>query len=332
VTQIAVYNEFRAQLAELKAHNSSIVFDYEDSRGNKAARSHVYKLRQTKSAVDKARKTEKAASLEYGRQVDAQAKQIIDEIEVMIDVHAQPLEEIERREAERVRAIQDRISTIRDAASATDATDAPLSAAALRDRLQEIKAAQIDESFAEFQLDAAKAKDATLAALEAQIAAAEKREAEAAELARLRKEAEERAQREREEQIRREAEQRAREHAEAAARREREAAEQKARQERAAAERRELELKLAAERAEREKAEAEARAQCAADQERQRIIAEEKARADEIARREADRKHQAKIHGAIIAALAGCGVGEEQAKAVIAAIRKGDVPHLTIGY
>ena len=73
-SNIAVYDEFRGQLSELRDANAKTVFDYEDPKGNKDARSHVYKLRQTKSAVEMARKEEKAESLAYGRRVDEQAQ------------------------------------------------------------------------------------------------------------------------------------------------------------------------------------------------------------------------------------------------------------------
>lgn len=63
VTTIVAYDPFRAQLAQLKEGNAKAVFNYRDPIGNKEARSHVYKLRQTKSAVDKVRKAEKEARI-----------------------------------------------------------------------------------------------------------------------------------------------------------------------------------------------------------------------------------------------------------------------------
>ena len=57
--EIAAFSEFRSQLATLKHDNSKAVFNYADPKGNKEARSHIYKLRQTKSAVDKVRKEQK---------------------------------------------------------------------------------------------------------------------------------------------------------------------------------------------------------------------------------------------------------------------------------
>ena len=109
---IACYSEFRAQLAQLKADNEAAVFDYADPAGNKEARSHIHKLRRTKTAVDAARKAEKDASLQYGRRVDSEAKEIITQIEDMIAVHESPIKEIEEREAARKQSILNRMGQI----------------------------------------------------------------------------------------------------------------------------------------------------------------------------------------------------------------------------
>lgn len=317
---IAVYDEFRAQLAQLEDSNAKLVFDYEDPKGNKEARSHVYKLRQTKAAVEKARKEEKAASLEYGRKVDAEAKEIMGKVEAMIDVHQKPLDEIEQREKDRVAKIQNRIEWFH-----TRRECSGYGSQELQNSIAAIKAVAIDESFAEFQLDAAKAKEAALAAHEAELPIAQKREAEQAELERLRRETAEREQQEREERLQREAAERATREAEEKAHREKEEMEAKAKQEREAAERRELELKLAAERAEKEKAQAVENERRRAEEERQKL-------AEEEAKREADRQHQAKIHGDIITALGKSGISDDQGKVLITAIRKGEIPHIKIIY
>ena len=95
---LAAYSEFRAQLSKLREENASLIFDYHDPKGNKEARSHIHKLRRTKGAVESVRKEEKAASLAYGRRVDAEAKAIIGEIEDMIEVHERQIKEIEEAE------------------------------------------------------------------------------------------------------------------------------------------------------------------------------------------------------------------------------------------
>src|SRR3546814_16117429 len=71
-----------------------------------------------------------------------------------------------------------------------------------RERLAEVKAEAVsEERFAEYTAAAAELKDKAIAALEVSIAKAEKREAEVAELAKLRAEDEERARKDREERI-----------------------------------------------------------------------------------------------------------------------------------
>lgn len=320
VSPIAVYDEFRAQLAELREHNAKLLFDYEDPKGNEEARSHVYKLRRTKAAVDKARQAEKAASLEYGRLVDSEAKEIIGEIETMIEVHAKPLAEIENREKARVAGHAGRIEELRGYAVA----GAGENTSQLRARIALAKSYDVD-TFEEFAGEAARVKDETLRALDGHFAVAEKREAEAAELERLRAEAAERARQEREEAIRREA-------AEKAAGE----AERKATAEREAAERRELELRLAAERAEREKVEAEQRAANAAAETERRIKKEAAeaaaAEAAETAKREADKKHRGAINRAAVTALVRGGLAEDAAKLAVTLIAQKAVPNVSILY
>lgn len=321
MSQIVAYNEFRAQLAELKEINSSTFFNYEDPKGNKEARSHIYKLRQSKAAVEKVRKAEKAASLEYGRQVDAQAQEIVGELERMIQVHQEPLDRIEQRERERIEKHQARLAQMRNAL--LDIGE--LSAAALRARLAEVESIAVDEAWQEFMAEAGVTKDQSLTGLKTAIAKREKYEAEQAELARLRQEAEERARREREERIAKEAEERARAEAERAAQAERDAAA-----------RRELELKLQAERAQREKQEAEQRAANAARETEERLRREQEAEAKRIAEeaeaRAKDKAHRAAVNKAAAEALLQAGITIEQAQAVVVLIVKKAVPAVSLTY
>lgn len=319
---IAIYEPFRAQLGELKQFNDSVVFDYASPKGEREARSHVYKLRQTKAAVEKARKDEKAASLEYGRQVDAQAKEIVTEIEAMIEVHQRPLDEIAQREKDRQAKHLEKLERMR---SWFTATNEDLSAAQLRDRLAQLESYALGPHWEEFEVDAARTKDEGVAALRAMIERREKYEAEQAELARLREEQARREREERETRIAKEAEARALRQAEESAKAEREAAE-----------RRELELKLAAERAEREKAEAIQRAERAA------VEAEAKARRDaeaaaareraETEKREANKRHVAKVNRAAVEALIAGGIEAETAGAVVDLIAARKIPNVTIAY
>lgn len=109
--EIVQYGKIQADIEVMKAKNTSLVFDYHDPAGNKAARSQVFRLRQTKADVERVRKVAKAEALEYGRKVDSVAKELTAEVEAMIDVHQQPLDEIEQREAAKKRAEQEAAET-----------------------------------------------------------------------------------------------------------------------------------------------------------------------------------------------------------------------------
>jgi hypothetical protein len=157
--------------------------------------------------------------------------------------------------------------------------------------------------------------DASAVALSAQIAEAEKRESDAAELARLRAEAEARAREERDEQLRREGEEHARKQAEQAI------AEQAARAEREKAAAIEAERRKAAD--ERQRQEAEAK----------RLADEQAARAQVDARRKADAAHRHRIEaGAVGALCAHAGLSSDQAQQVVQAVRGNLVPGLRIEY
>lgn len=176
---------------------------------------------------------------------------------------------------------------------------------------------------------------------------ATKREAEAAELARLRAEAEERARKERDERIAAEAAERARLEAEAKARREAEQAALKAKQEqerlqrekdaeRERAERAEIAAKEAAEKAERDRIaaaeQAERDREAAVEAERKRVAEAEARDKAAAADREANKKHRAKINNEILASFVQAGLEETAAKTIIGLIASGSCPHVKILY
>ena len=318
---LAVYNEFRAKLAELQRENDSLVFDYATVGGEKAARSHVYKLRQTKTPVEKARKDEKAASLEYGRKVDAEGKAIIDAIDAMIERHAAPLREKEQREAQRIeqhRLIIDYIRNIQG--------DASQPSEFLAAQCKALAAVVVDESLEEFRDEAAIAYAERSTALQAAYHAAVKREQEEAELAALRAEKAARDKADAEAKIAAEAEERGRIAAESAARRDQEAAAMREKAASERAERAEAEARLAQERAihaQQEAAEKAARdAKAAAD----------KAEAERAAP-EADLEHRRTVNNAVLADLIEfAGVSQATGKMVILALFSGKVRHIKLEY
>lgn len=300
---VAAYRPFYDQLQELEKSNTAIAFDYESPKGNKEARSHVYKLRQSKAALEKTRKDEKSESLRIGKAIDTEAKEIEVRIEAMINVHQVKLDEIEKRENDRIAAIKARLNALSEIHHERTAAD-------YRYHLNTLEQVKIDDSWHEFAVQAAQAKDTSIAKHRELLAAREKADVEATELEALRKAAAEREQRDRDEKIAQEAAAKALRDAEAKQQQEREAAakaiadaEAKAKTEREAAERRELQLKLDAENAERRRLESEQKAkqdaidaaakadrdqQAAIEAERKRVADAEAKEIAEQAKREAD--------------------------------------------
>lgn len=331
---IAVYQPFRNELAKLKADNDKLIFQYHTPKGNKEARSHIYNLRKRKADIERARKAEKASALEYGRQVDAQAKEIASEYDAMIDKHQAPLDEIERIEAERVAAHNAKISELA-ALVEFDEFSEPDSAE-LSTRLEAAQSFVVDDSFEEFQEQANAGKTAAIEKLSLMLEARQKYEAEQAELERLRAEAAKRQQQEREDRIAREAAERAQREAEEKARLVQEETERKARAEKEAAERREQDLRDAAAKAEREAKEQAERAERAAQEATERAKREaehEKRREQEEAeRRERNKRHKASINNKAVDALVAGGMDKEQAKLAVTLIAKREIPSVTISY
>ena len=346
---LAVYDPFRSMIAEMKETNSKTAFDYADSKGNKEARSYIYKLRQSKTAIEEARKKEKAASLEYGRKVDAQAKELTSEIDGMINVHLKPLQEIEEKETQRVATIKSNIQwfVIRQQCAGHSSDE-------LKKSLAEIALKMHGDDYAEFTEQAVAERDKAVEAHKLEIPVAEKREADQAELERLRKETAERDQRDREEKLKAEAAEKAREEERLAAEKrveelrlkaeadqrekdaaleaERKAAEESLKKEREAAEAREQELRLAAENATKEKEAAERRAAEAADNERKRAEEEQAQKLAKQKKREEDEAHKAKIKDDIKAFLLSDEIEELVADYIVAALVAGKIPHVTINY
>jgi len=99
-TYLAPFKPIEAMMAEYKAENDKLVFDYRDVAGNKLARSHVFKLRQVKTKITDLHKAVKADALEACRKIDGIKNQLIGQVEEMITVHNEPLMVIEKEKAE----------------------------------------------------------------------------------------------------------------------------------------------------------------------------------------------------------------------------------------
>lgn len=115
MNELVKFDEVAAAIAQYKAENESLVFNYEDPQGNKDARSHIYKLRQVKTKIADIHKVAKAEALGVCRLLDGKKKELTGEVDGMIDVHYKPVKEIEEREAKKAaeKANAERLESIR---------------------------------------------------------------------------------------------------------------------------------------------------------------------------------------------------------------------------
>lgn len=318
-------------IADIEARARAEAPDLTTAKGRAAIASLANKVAKAKVALDEAGK---ALTDDWRRQTDAvnaERKKVRDRLDALkLEVRA-PLTEWEEAEKSRVEALVERVARLETATADPDAPAADVAAL-----IAKVEAVALDDTWQEFAATAGKAKDSTLTRLRRHHAEAVKREADAAELVRLRAEAAEREAKEQAERDAREAEdrriaaeraeeERQRHESERAAQIEREKAEAAKRaakdaEERAAAAAKETEARHA-----KELADAKAREEAAAQRERDRIAAEQQAEADATAKREKDKKHRARIAASIAEALKPF---TDRPADLAAAILSGKIPHV----
>ncbi|ENG8678436.1 hypothetical protein ACOBM3_16020 [Enterobacter hormaechei] len=317
--------------------------DLSTAKGRARIASLAAQVSRSKTAVEKPGRDYLKRLKEQPKVVEAELRRFVTECDLLRDEVRRPLTEWEGAEKARTEALQQLLVDLRALAEVIDTTGNYLPSTDIQARILEAKSVVLDDSWQERAAEAGVAKDSTIQQLEASLVVAQKREHEAAELERLRKEAEEKARLEREEAIRREAAEQAKRDAEA-----------KAQAEIDAAARREAEAKAATERAEREKIEAQQKAEreakaaaekaeqekndaIAAERRRQEEaeavrLAEQKRIADEEARRAADKEHRRTINRQAIADLIESGLPQEMAEKALIAIASGKVSAISIKY
>jgi colicin import membrane protein len=314
-------------LAEIRKEIDGFSADVKTAKGRKQIAAMARRVASSKTYLEEVGKELAAAQKEIPKKIDASRKKIRDTLDAWRDEVRAPLTKWEEAEERRIAKHRDAIAALEAAGRNVDGVPSQNLRAGLIDAQETIIGPHLEEFAAEY----ATAKEGAIARLTAAIAAAEKREAEQVELARLRQETVEREARERDERIAREAAERARQEAErkaaeeiasreAAARAEKEAIEAKA-----AAERREMDLRRHAEEAEKRARDAEARAKREAEEAKAREAAE-------AAAREADREHRAKINKAALDAFVEYGLSPEVAKHVVMLIAQRVIPAVSISY
>lgn len=363
--EIAVaFQKFTAKelFARLEEQAMSVVFDLTNPKERIALKSHVYKIRQSKTAFDSHGSELKKQYTEVTSKIDAERKVFKTECDILIEKLLAPLVEIELAEKKRTEDIKARIQAIKDFLDPTYLDNSTQ----IKANISNLKAIEIDGSFQELESQAKLAKYETLEELEKVLAYRinlEHEEAEAIRIAsekseaeRIRKEAEEKqCQIERDELIaleatvkaQREAEEKARFEVERFEREKREQAEKAAR-EKQEAEQREAQLKLQKEQAELREAQLKQKAiddakqaeidkQKAIEAERIRI---EKEQADKV---ESDRKyrealerntkHRDKILLDSVKSIVDQNILDDvSAKIIVKAIFENKIKNLTINF
>ncbi|EIV5847963.1 hypothetical protein ACF0N2_004605 [Klebsiella pneumoniae] len=339
---IYVENGLDSFLEKIRAGVNEVP-DLSTAKGRARIASLAAQVSRSKTAVEKPGRDYLKRLKEQPKVVEAELRRFVTECDQLRDEVRRPLTEWEDAEKARTEALQQRLVDLRALADVIDNAGNYLPSADIQARILEAKSVVLDESWQERAAEAGVAKDSTIQQLEASLVIAQKREHEAAELDRLRKEAEEKARLEREENIRREAAEQAKRDTEAKAQAEIDAAARRESEARAATERAEREkieaqqkaereAKAAAEKAEREKQaaiEAERRRQEEAESKR---LAEQKRIAEEEARRAADKEHRRSINRQAIADLIESGLTQEMAEKALIAIASGKVSAVSIKY
>lgn len=314
---------------EVRSH----VPDVTTKKGRDAIGSLAMKVSKSKTLIEKCGKELVAEQKAQIKLIDDDRIAIVKKFDALRDEILAPRDAWEKAEEDRVAKHTGAIRAIR---SLYDENTANQEAHVIKGYIFDLEKLEVDSSFEEFEQEAKLAKFETLEKLRTALVAREKYEAEQAELERLRKEQLEREQRERDERIAKEAADKARIEAEAKAlaeqrrvEREKQEAEEKVeREKREAAER---EARLIA-----EKEEAELRAQQAALIERQRIEREQAAKEEAERKAEEARlanvEHMRSINQEILNKLCAIGLDEGQAKAVITAIARNQIPNVSIKY
>lgn len=307
--------------------------DLSTATGRKAIASLAYKITRTKTAIDNAGKALTDEWRKNTNKVNEKRRKAREEFEALAAQARQPLTEWEEAEQQRVENVAGFFEEIR----AYRTLEHGESSESIKRHLEGVESMTVDPSIMMDRTEEAEnALQASRDYLAEALAAAEKAEADALELERLRAENEARIKAEREAAEKAEQERLAKEAAERAE------AEAKRREEEAAERARAEEKRLAEEavaKAEREKQEALQKAEAekqALIREQERKEAERKAEeeraAAEQAKREANKKHRAKLTKEAEAAIREIGIHQDYASLLVAAIIDGKIPHIEMRF
>ena len=323
----------------------SLHADISTEEGRDTIRSLAFKIAKSKTALDKMGKDLTEDQRKLIDAVNAERHRAWDRLEALQHTVRKPLTEWEDAEKNRVAGHEAAIAYIESLA--VFHTGWP-TVAEVNERAEQFgKIAP--RNWQEFQMRYDYAVKTVSDTLEKLLADATKRENEAAELERLRREEAERKQKEHETRIAAEAAEKAKKAAEEKAAADAEAERIRTENERKkieaekqaaidAAAKAESERLAAIEKAETDRVAAEEKAkreqEAAVQRERDRADAVKKAEEAETARREADKEHRKKINNEALNAINAVldASKSDMARSIVEAIAKGQIPHVKIGY
>ncbi|MFV9077244.1 hypothetical protein ABQ397_13255 [Serratia fonticola] len=321
-------DQFLSQIREAVSE----VPDLSTKKGRDRVASLAASVSRSKTAVEKPGRDYLRKLKEAVKPAEQEIKRFVDECDQIRDTVRLPLTEFENAEKQRVADLKDRLEALRWLGEVLDDFGKLLATEHIINRLDSVKRTEINDSWQELTAEAGVAKDAVIFKLEAALVEAQKRDAEAAELERLRAEQALSAQHEREAAMLREAEERVRRETEEKNRAELEAAAKREADAKAAAERADRELIEAGQRAEREKQAAVDAERLRAQQAEQDRLAEEKRIADEAAKKAANVEHRREVNRGVVADLIAEGVPEDCAKKCVEAVARMKVRNMHINY
>lgn len=313
--------------------------DLKTRKGRERIASLAAKVSKSKTAVEKPGRDYLRRLKEMPKVVEAELRDFVTKMDALRDETRRPLTEWEAAEDARIDRHNDRLNWLKTLADDVG----ELSSLHIKGLIAEAEGMQLGAHWEEFEAEAANAKDKVLTTLRTALQKREQFEAEQAELARLRREADERAEADRirlaqEQAVEAERQRVGREQQaerDAAARREQELIDKAAAQQRAI-EQAEANRIAAEQRAEQERQDAERRAEEAAERARQDERRRADAAAAEILRqqeaRERDKNHRASINRAALEAFVAGGMTEECAKQAITLIAQRKIPNIAISY
>lgn len=332
-------------IEKIKAEIAKFSPDISTEKGRKEIASMARKVASSKVMIDDMGKELVAALKVQTSAIDAERKRMRDELDRLRDETRQPLTDWEEKEEARQAGHRRVIETIEALLVFQGQPDA----INIQMRLDQLHIIMQLRDWQEFKIVADNISHKVSTALQEKHDYVKKLEEERAELARLKAAEQERLARERDEKLRADAAAAAKAEAEVLARAEAEKAElerQAIERERIAAveraEKAEADRQAAEERARADAVEAEARAQrevdAAVERERARVQEENRLLQEAAAARLRDMAHRSRINNEALGAfITECNsetvdLAPEIARAVVEAIARGKIPHVTINY